>query len=1232
MGLAAAPAKFVSVAPQSPQAEVAGASATPYAASAGPSTSVQPGVGAAPESQSPASAALSFAPARVAGTPSGVVADPGDEKVVTPPTRTPVSPDPYHYVASGKEVGLTTSATRVAVGFDSAPAKGAAFAGLTYVRPVNPTVAVYEGPGAGSAASLARLAATPGARFAVPVFTVVRGGGEAVLLDEVIVALRPGVTEAQYFTGNAAFSSHRHLTGTPDQFVATAAAGRGVAALSAANAANADPRVRFAEPNFYQTVEKDYIPNDPRFGNEWHLKNTGQGKGTPGADSNLPAAWDINKGGSAGVTVAVIDDGVPTDHPDLLNWVNPGEIPGDGIDNDGNGFVDDVNGWNFVQNTPDATPIDPGDAHGTAVSGVAAARGDNGVGVAGAAYNSAVMSIKIFQGDAIASEADIAGALYYAAGRTADGKGTWKSADVANGSWHLNAPSSALTDALAYGTVSGRQGLGTPYFFASGNKGLGSLNFPAVLSVENSGVIAVGASTNLDTRCDYSQYGAGLDFVTPSGTGGGTLNIDTTDRVGAFGYDPSDYTGTGANGFNGTSSATPLAAGIGALVLAQAQVKGVTLSPSQLKGMLRNDTDLIGGARYDTTTGLATEFGGGRLNAFAAVDGVGKPEISITSTTQDLVSTVSAVDFGSVTAGTQKDITLRIRNQGTSPLVISGISAAGGAFAATGPTAKSIGVGDAATFVGSFVPSAAGAFAGTITVTSNDADEGTFVIKTTGAGTVARLFGTAFEDWNGNKLRDANDPAVAGQLVYADVNKNGKLDTAVTKYSGAGFTFGSPTAGGTGAATVPASQGSPALDVNVTVSATTPIDYGMRLSLIGPDGTRVRLVEGTTPSYYGVNFAGTTFDDQASAGIDSGSAPFTGTFRPLEPLAAFNGKPAAGKWTLEATDTYGFGLPCAVNSWSLAVTSASEPSAPTSSAGTFGFAALPAGTYPIRTATPAGWTATSASAQTITVPAGAGALAPVAFGEAKNNRFYGNVFGDADGNGARNGAEAALAGRTVFVDANGNGKLDPAQTTAPVNTTTAALPYGRPLGAFVTTSALNVSALGAVTDVNVNLDISHTWDEDLDVTLIAPDGTRVLLFSHVGKNEDNFTNTTLDDQAARVIGSGRTAAPFTGSFKPMGSLADFNGKAASGAWTLEVVDTFPGLDGGSLNRWSVTVASQEQSAVSDARGNVYFDLPAGPNTVRIIPPASGTVTTPAGGAYTVTASGAPIFERLFGVK
>ena len=685
-----------------------------------------------------------------------------------------------HFYAGQDFVELHTHPTRIAIGSKTGTSP-ALPSELTFVRDVSAGVRVYESSVPLSSESIASIKSIENVAFATSVFVNAKSSSEAVLLNEIIVALEPGVSAVEFFGQHDEFSAYRPLDGTPDQFIATVTSGYGLSALNVGNEIAKAPGVAWMSPNFYQSWEKFYFPNDPLFGNQWHLDNIGQGGGTVDADSDLPEAWDVVPGGSSNLVVGVIDDGVESTHPDLNIWTNSGEIAGDGIDNDGNGWVDDIRGWNFVLNTNNSEPLGT-DKHGTSVAGVATARGDNGIGVAGAAYRAKVMAIKMFDGSLVASDANIAAALYYAGGRTRSGAGTWRAADLVNNSWGGGGTSVAINAALTWGTTLGREGQGATYFFASGNGYASSISEPAVQAGSIPGVIAVGATNNKAGRSDYSNYGSQLDLVTPSNdTRAGYLAIETTDRVGANGYAAGDYTGTGATGFGGTSSATPLATGIGALVLSQAQSLAVPLSPTQLRGFLRNATDLFGGFSFDINTGKNIEVGYGRLNASTAVRGVGIPEISVVSTLSEILSG-STVDMGSVNLGKTASVSLRIRNQGTQPLTISATSVAAPFSIDPGLVGTSIGIGESRLLTLRFSPTSPGPQNAPATIASNDADESSFVLNLTGLAINTAVSGNVYEDFAGDGVRAPSDTNIlsSGAIVYVDANSNGNFDTGET--------------------------------------------------------------------------------------------------------------------------------------------------------------------------------------------------------------------------------------------------------------------------------------------------------------------------------------------------------------------------------------------------------------------------------------------------------------------
>jgi len=1066
----------------------------------------------------------------------------------------------------------------------------------------------------------------------VPVFEVPGSGTELVLLDEAIVQLADGVAAATYFDGRPEFLRHRPLAGTSNQFVVTLSAGAGLEALDAIDGLAGDKRLAWVAPNFHQSWKRHAIPNDPRWSNLWHLQNTGQAGGTPGIDADLAAAWDLVPGGSTTLTIGVVDDGVATDHPDLTVWVNPGEIAGNGVDDDGNGWVDDVNGWNFVANTNVSTPSTADDNHGTSVAGVAAARGNNGVGVVGASSGTPVLSARIFAGSAVASDADIAAAIYYAAGRTRNGLGTWKAADICNHSWGGGAASTAISAAFLWATTQGRQGKGAAQLIATGN-GYGAVTFPATESLTNPGVIAVGAVNNRGEKSDYSNYGAALDVVAPSDDArAGYLAIDTTDRVGTAGYNTAagtagDYTGTGTTGFGGTSSATPLATGVAALALARSQALGVNLSPSDLRSLLRATTRLVGSSPYDPATGRSPLLGFGLISAANLVRGVGARELSVLSPSGESAAGGS-VSVGSLFVDDRRDTVFRIRNQGTEPLTLSGVSLVGAGFSiAAGPAATVLGLGEATTFVVRFSPVAAGSASGTVTIVSNDADEGTFSFTVQGVGTSISVSGVAFEDADGDGIRQSDETVLAGRRVFLDTNGNGIHDAAIEDVTVAGVVANPaiPDPGTTSSSAIVSGLAWPVTDVDVTVTIVHPWVADLDVVLVSPTGRRVVLASGVGGS--GDNFTGTIFDDSATLAIGSGTPPFTGRFRPSESLDALAGSIANGTWTLEVSDEAPADAGSLV-SWSIRIRTG-EAVAVTGSGGLYTFVDLAPGTYAVGSLTPADWTATGATRREFSVTGPSIPVRGLDFGSGRNNRFYARVFDDADADGLQDAGEPGLPGRRVFHDLNGNGVID-SPTTATFTSSTS-LPI---VDLATGTSSLVVSGVsGLIGDVDVRVSINHTYVADLDVFLIAPDGTRVELFTDVGGSGDNFVNTVLDDEASTSITSvTSSSAPFTGRYRPEGSLASLDGRSGNGTWRLEITDDAGG-DVGTLVSWSVILTSAADAvATTDASGRATLDLPAGAATVRHEADAARVPTLPATGTRTVTATGGPLFGQAYGSR
>ena len=194
-----------------------------------------------------------------------------------------------------------------------------------------------------------------------------------------------------------------------------------------------NPNVLYAEPNYRIRITQ--LPNDPLVSDMWSLENTGQTGGIPDADVDASNAWDVTTG-SGDTVVAVIDTGVDYNHPDLAGniWMNTDEDPNDGIDNDGNGFVDDYHGYDFINNDPD--PMDD-QGHGTHVAGTIGAVGDNGIGMAGLNWNVQLMALKFLGADGSGTTEDAIRSLDYA---------RENGADIINASWGGDPYSQALFD------------------------------------------------------------------------------------------------------------------------------------------------------------------------------------------------------------------------------------------------------------------------------------------------------------------------------------------------------------------------------------------------------------------------------------------------------------------------------------------------------------------------------------------------------------------------------------------------------------------------------------------------------------------------------------------------------------------------------------------------------------------------------------------------------------------
>ncbi len=388
--------------------------------------------------------------------------------------------------------------------------------------------------------------------------------------------------------------------------------------------------VSYAEPNYIVSIDAT-IPDDTSFSSLWGMNNTGQTGGTIDTDIDAPEAWDIQQGSMSSV-VGIIDTGIDYTHPDLyLNvWINQGEIPGtlasslsdvdldglitfrdlnaaansdyvsdlnnngyidggdlladtdwaDGFDgSDPLGYVDDLLGWDFVNN--DNNPFDD-HSHGTHVAGTIGGIGNNGIGVAGVNWQVQMIGLKFLSGAGSGTTNDAIEAIQYA---TAIG------ADLTSNSWGGGGFSTPLYDAIA---ASGDANM--LFVAAAGNASSNNDVFPEFPgSYDLPNIISVAATDHNDNYAGFSSYGATtVDLAAPG------VNILSSTPGGTY------------QSFNGTSMATPHVAGTAALLLAEAEDIGLTnVDYAYLKSVLLDSADEIGGTGITLTDA--------RLNAFSAL-------------------------------------------------------------------------------------------------------------------------------------------------------------------------------------------------------------------------------------------------------------------------------------------------------------------------------------------------------------------------------------------------------------------------------------------------------------------------------------------------------------------------------------------------------------------------------------------------------------------------------------
>jgi serine protease len=434
---------------------------------------------------------------------------------------------------------------------------------------------------------------------------------DAYVPGEVLVAFNAGASAAQaaqVSRGLGAVVVQRFA----DPGLQRLALPEGLSTEAAIRALANSPVVAYAQPNFiYHAIA---TPTDPKFtnGDLWALHNTGQNGGTPDADIDAPEAWDLSTG-SASVAVAVIDTGVDYTHPDLADniWTNPGEIPGNGIDDEGNGYVDDVHGWDAYSN--DGDPMDQNE-HGTHVAGTIGAAANNiAGGVVGVNWNVRIIATRFLSASGTGSTADAIECMDYIHKLKDSGV---VNVIATNNSWGGSGYDLALKSAIEASNARGIlyvAAAGNGDFFGFPINNDANPQYPA--SFDNANVIAVTATDRNDRKASWANYGAtSVDLGAPG------VDIWSTVRSGGY------------SSFSGTSMATPHVTGAAALLLSYVP----TLTHLQVKDRLLASVDPNADLKSRTVTG-------GRLNLSNALTGtVIQPPPPTGSTLQVAVSTDKA--------------------------------------------------------------------------------------------------------------------------------------------------------------------------------------------------------------------------------------------------------------------------------------------------------------------------------------------------------------------------------------------------------------------------------------------------------------------------------------------------------------------------------------------------------------------------------------------------------------
>jgi thermitase len=497
------------------------------------------------------------------------------------------------YYSEGKKIPLIPSLNRRAV-------KTAPHTSLGAVERVNSIMAMGPASSAGAmdlvngiilfltpAVSKASAFLQPILPSSVKEITVFEAsdGSLKIVTEDFIVQFRPEISPQQIADFNQAFGViiKREMPNLFNTYILNAANKTEEEVIRLANLYKESGLANYSHPDFIRTFKQFSPPNVHIFDEQWALENTGQNGGIAGQDININEAWSLTQG-SPNIIIAILDTGIDYFHPDLNTNIN--------------GIKKLVTGYDALNNTTDQQPGIT-NTHGTACAGIAAAGAHNGQGIAGVAPFCRLMGVRI-------SKSNEFGILSAKDSQIADGitRAVANGADILSCSWGGGDDCDAITNAIKDAKSLGRKGKGCVIVFAAGNDNK-KVNYPASLNM----VLAITACNQWGERKSYNSkdqedwwagnYGPEVDVCAPG------VNIWTTTNVGQGELPYRNYD----RNFGGTSAATPMVAGIAALILSI----NPNLTANEVERMIKSSATNLETLGYDVYTGF------GRVNAGAAV-------------------------------------------------------------------------------------------------------------------------------------------------------------------------------------------------------------------------------------------------------------------------------------------------------------------------------------------------------------------------------------------------------------------------------------------------------------------------------------------------------------------------------------------------------------------------------------------------------------------------------------